>query len=114
MRASRMRSARRIVWSWVMAILSNVGNGKGHGDEPWPHGERVDWSSRHRDALRWLREPQDVVGRPLGVRRRGEDRPLVAAQHLEPRLQVARVAQLAVDPAMGTEEGGTPRGESVS
>ncbi len=47
---------------------------------------------------------EQVVRGLLRPRGGDEDRPLVAAQHVEPGGEVARVVQLAVDPAVGAQE----------
>jgi hypothetical protein len=48
-----------------------------------------------------LRELEDVIGSTLSLRSSGEDCSAVASQHLQPALQITRMAELAVDPAMG-------------
>jgi hypothetical protein len=50
-----------------------------------------------------LGELEDVVGRALDVCGRGEDSPLVAAQHAQARLQVADVPQLTVDATVSAQ-----------
>ncbi len=61
-------------------------------------------SQRSNLLVRGLQQPEEVVRGLLRSGGRDEDRAFVLAQDLEPRLEIARVVQLAVDPAMGAQE----------
>ena len=56
---------------------------------------------------------QQVIRRLLRLRGGDEHRPLVALQHLQPRRDVTRVLQPAIEPAMRRQEGGAQLGDQL-